>query len=68
MTQYATATRRPMNVAVARDSPAEQIFRAQAGLPGAAAAVVPEALAPGFAPTPAHDLIYHHGKTIPHLT
>jgi hypothetical protein len=28
----------------------------------------PEQIAPGLPPTPAHDLIYHGGKTIPNLT
>jgi hypothetical protein len=28
----------------------------------------PEQIAPGIAPTPAHDLLYHGGKTIPGLT
>ena len=55
---------RPMNVHVARGSRAEHKYRTLAGIPD----LLPEALAPGIPPTPAHDLIYHGGKTIPNLT
>jgi hypothetical protein len=55
---------RPMNIHVARGSRAEHKYRALAGIPD----LLPEALAPGIAPTPSHDLLYHGGKTIPSLT
>ena len=59
MAQTVTSTR-PMNIIVAQDSQAANIYRDWAA--------VPEALAPGLPPTPAHDLIYHGGKTITNLT
>lgn len=52
---------RPLNVSFRRGSPAEEIFRQRAGLP------TPQVLAPGEKPTPAHDLHFHGGKTIPDL-
>ena len=55
---------RPMNVHVRRGSLAEDKYRAMAGIHG----LQPEQLVPGIPPTPAHDLIYHGGKTIPSLT
>src|SRR5450631_497959 len=58
---------RPMNVAVARGSRAEAHFKSMASLPGGPKAH-PEAIAPGFKPTPAHNLVFHGGKTIAHLT
>ena len=51
---------RPMNVHVRRGSKAEDKYRAMAGINIA----LPEALAPGLPPTPAHDLIFHGGRTI----
>ena len=60
-------TTRPMNVAVAKGSDAEKTYRAMAGLPEAIAPTN-EAIAPGLHPTPLHDLIFHGGKTIRHLT
>ena len=54
---------RPMNVHVRRGSAAEDKYRSMAGIPD----LVPEELAPGLPPTPAHDLIYHGGKTIVNL-
>ena len=57
------ALRRPMNVHVARGSRAERKYRAIAGIND----LVPEALAPGLPPTPAHDLLFHGGKTLPDL-
>ncbi len=56
---------RPMNVAVAGGSKAEKRFRAMAALP--AAAVKPQAIAPGLPPMPAHNLINHGGKIIADL-
>lgn len=55
---------RPMNIQVRRGSRAEDKYWALGGIPG----LVPEAIAPGIAPTPAHDLLYHGGKTIANLT
>ena len=61
----ATAHRpRPMNVFVRRGSRAEDRYRARAGVPE----LEPEEIALGIPPTPAHDLLYHGGKTILHLT
>jgi hypothetical protein len=63
MTQHT----RPMNVHVAPGSPAEKIARARAGFPAGEPAE-PEARAPGMPSTPRHDLHFHQGTTIPHLT
>ena len=52
-----------MNVHVARGSQAEAKYRTLAG-----ATLRPEQIAPGVKPTPAHDLLYHGGKTIPALS
>jgi hypothetical protein len=57
---------RPMNVAVAKGSKAEKAFLAKAALPEEA--LQPEVIAPGLQPTPKHNLIFHRGKTIQHLT
>lgn len=54
---------RPMNVYVRRASKAEDKYRAIAGVPD----LPPEQIAPGIRPTPAHDLIYHGGRTILNL-
>jgi hypothetical protein len=56
--------KRPMNILVGRGSRAEDKYRALGGVHG----LDPEQIAPGIAPTPAHDLLYHGGKTIPSLT
>jgi hypothetical protein len=63
MQKLAHSRLRPMNVLVGRGSRAEDKYRAIAGVPN----LTPEVLAPGVPPTPAHDLIYHGGKTIPSL-
>jgi hypothetical protein len=55
---------RLMNIYVRRGSRAEDKYRVLAGVPG----LEPEQFAPGIPPTPAHDLLYHGGNTIPHLT
>src|SRR5262249_24085621 len=55
---------RPMNIQVRRGSRAEDKYLALARSPG----LEPEVMAPGLAPTPAHDLLYHGGKTITNLT
>jgi hypothetical protein len=55
--------KRPMNIFVRRGSRAEDKYRALGGVHG----LEPEQIAPGIAPTPAHDLLYHGGKTIPGL-
>jgi hypothetical protein len=55
---------RPMNIQVRRGSRAEDKYYGLGGIPG----IEPEAIAPGVSPTPAHDLLYHGGKTIAKLT
>lgn len=55
---------RPMNVYVRRGSPAEDKYRALGGVPN----LEPEQRVPGIPPTPAHDLLFHGGKTILELT
>jgi hypothetical protein len=66
MAKTASTNIRPMNVHVAQRSSAEKAFRALAGLPGQASQ--PEAIAPGIAPSPAHDLQFHGGKTSTNLS
>ena len=56
---------RPMNVVVAPGSTAEKYYRAMAR--PLASLIKPRALAPGFPPTPEHNLINHGGKTIQNL-
>src|SRR5580700_10121689 len=55
-----------MNVVVARGSLAEAISRKWAEEP-IGTTVQPGALAAGIPATPAHDLVFHGGKTIPQL-
>ena len=55
---------RPMNIHVRKGSPAEHKYRMMAGISDQE----PEQIAAGLPPTPAHDLIFHGGKTIPNLT
>ena len=56
---------RPMNVIVAPGSTAEKYYRTMAR--PLASLIKPRALAPGFPPTPEHNLINHGGKTIQNL-
>lgn len=63
-----TMQMRPLNIAMRHDSPVAHRARHRGGLPGAEAPAVIQEIAPGIRPTPAHDLIYHGGKTIPNLT
>lgn len=63
----ATNKTRPMNVQVKKGSPAENFYRAQAGLPGKGS-LLPAEIAPGIQPMPAHDLVFRGGKTIPNMT
>jgi hypothetical protein len=60
--------RRPLNIAMRHGSPVAHRARQRGGLPGVEGKAVIEELAPGLPPTPAHDLIFHGGKTIPNLT
>lgn len=64
MATTANGRKRPMNIIVRRGSHAEDKYRALGGVHR----LEPEEIAPGVAPTPAHDLLYHGGKTIPNLT
>ena len=52
---------RPLRVFVGHGTAAEKGFHARACMPS------PEVIAPGIAPTPAHDLIFHGGRTIADL-
>ncbi|MGC2197975.1 MAG: hypothetical protein WA628_25110 [Terriglobales bacterium] len=52
---------RPLRVFVGHGTKAEKGFHARMSMP------IPEAIAPGIAPTPAHDLIFHGGHTIADL-
>jgi hypothetical protein len=56
---------RPMNVVVAPGSTAEKSYRAMAR--PLASLIKPQVIAPGFPPTPEHNLINHGGKTIRNL-
>ena len=67
MREARSATSRPMNVVLAKGSHAEKFFSERQGLPGGEEAH-PEAIAPGFRPTPAHNLRFHGGHTIQNLT
>jgi hypothetical protein len=61
MTDRAKQYVRPMRVVVGHDTKAEKGFRSRMAMPE------PEAIAPGVAPSPAHDLIFHGGHTIADL-
>jgi hypothetical protein len=56
---------RPMNVVVAPGSTAEKYYRAMAR--PLTSLIKPQAITPGFPPTPEHNLINHGGKTIQNL-
>ena len=66
MASFSEGTRRPrpMNIYVRRGSRAEEKYRAFGGVPG----LEPEQRVPGIPSTPAHDLLFHGGRTIPDLT
>ena len=66
MASFSEGTRRPrpMNIYVRRGSRAEEKYRAVGGVPG----LEPEQRVPGIPSTPAHDLLFHGGRTIPDLT
>jgi hypothetical protein len=59
--QALSASIRPWNVVVAPGSPAEKTLFRRRG-------IQESVIAPGVTPSPAHDLIYHGGKTLPNLT
>jgi hypothetical protein len=52
---------RPLRVFVGHGTEAEKGFHARMSMPS------PEAIAPGVAPSPAHDLVFHGGHTIADL-
>jgi hypothetical protein len=56
-----------MNVQVKKGSAAENYYRSQAGLPGGKA-MLPAEIAPGVHSSPAHDLVFRGGKTVPDMT
>src|SRR5262245_42534128 len=57
---------RPMRVQVKAGSYAEKAYLKGAGLPGNPLPL-PKALAAGIAPSPARDLLFHGGKTVPEM-
>src|SRR5437867_223338 len=59
-------TFRPLNVVLAPGSIAEKKFRRRAAVPQIEG-LYNEALVPGIHAAPEHNLIFHGGKTIPHL-
>jgi hypothetical protein len=56
----------PMKVQVKAGSYAERYYRGALGLPGVRLPM-PKAIAPGVAPSPIHDLMFHGGKTVPQM-
>jgi hypothetical protein len=62
-----TIQARPLNVIVKQGTLAENTIYQRAGLPGGVVRE-PADIAPGIQPTPAFDLLFYGGKTIPHLT
>ena len=56
----------PMKVQVKSGSYAETYHRQRAALPGNPLPR-PQVIAPGLAPSPIHDLIFHGGKTVPQM-
>src|SRR6266478_8824623 len=61
MTNNPKQSVRPLRVFVGRGTKAENGFRSRMSMPQ------PEAIAPGIAPSPSHDLIFHGGHTIQDL-
>ncbi|NDP43918.1 MAG: hypothetical protein GZ089_14575, partial [Aromatoleum sp.] len=57
---------RPMKVQVRSGSYAEAFYRGKSGLIGNALGRS-RAIVPGIAPSPIDDLIFHGGKTVPHM-
>lgn len=60
-TKKQTAYIRPMRVFAGHRTRAEKGFRSRVSMPE------PAAIAPGVAPTPEHDLVFHGGNTIANL-
>jgi hypothetical protein len=57
---------RPMRIQARKGSCAEEQYFRNASLPGGAWPM-PKAIAPGVDPLPLEDLIFHGGKTVPHM-
>jgi hypothetical protein len=57
---------KPINICAAHGSRAATAARARGGIPGSQV-IRSTAIAPGFSPTPEHDLIFNGGKTIADL-
>ena len=62
-TSSAGSSPKPINICAAHGSRAARAARARGGIPGSQV-IGSTAIAPGFSPTPEHDLIFNGGKTI----